>query len=140
MSRRKVKKWRPKAGRQTQRTLCSDSVVAIDAKETGKRERYFEFFLVAALLACGAYQSVLYFGHTVVPISDFPDIVKVGHDLLSLKLPVRFKQAPVVGLLQASLSCIVGGQHPDLTAGWLLNAILHPLNLVLFYLVDKKNK
>jgi hypothetical protein len=137
MSRRKVKKWQPKPGRQAQRTVRSGSVVAIDAEETGKRERYFEVVLMATLLAFGVYQSVLYFGHTVVPISDFPDIVKVGHDLLSLKLPVRFKQAPVVGLLQALLSYTVGGQHPDLTAGWLLNAILHPLNLVLFYLVAK---
>jgi len=138
MSRRKVKKWQPKPGRQAQRAVRSDSAVAIDAEQTGKRERYFELVLMAALLTFGVYQSVLYFGHTVVPISDFPDIVKVGHDLLSFKLPVRFKQAPVVGLLQALLSYTVGGQHPDLTAGWLLNAILHPLNLVLFYLVAKR--
>lgn len=102
------------------------------------REKYFKPLLITAYLAFGIYLSVLYFGHKVVPISDFPDIVRVGHDLLSFKLPVRFKQAPVVGLLQALLSYVVGGQHPDLTAGWLLNAILHPLNLVLFYLIGKQ--
>ncbi len=57
---------------------------------------------------------------------------------MSFKVPTRFKQAPVVGVLQASLSHLVGGQHPDLTAGWLLNAILHPLNLVLLWLVGKR--
>jgi len=106
-------------------------------EELVRCEKYFEFFLIGAFLAFGIYQSVLYFGHKVVPISDFPDIVRVGHDLLSFRLPARFKQAPMVGILQALLSHVVGGQHPDLTAGWLLNAILHPLNLVLFYLVGK---
>jgi hypothetical protein len=44
----------------------------------------------------------------------------------------------VVGILQALLSFTLGGQYPDLTAGWLLNAILHPLNLVLLYLVGRQ--
>jgi hypothetical protein len=33
---------------------------------------------------------------------------------------------------------LLGGQHPNLTAGWLLNAILHPFNLVLLWLVGKR--
>jgi len=114
------------------------SVNQVEAEELEKWERYLELFLIGAFLAFGIYQSILYFGHKVVPISDFPDIVRVGHDLLSFRLPARFKQAPVVGILQALLSYVVGGQHPDLTAGWLLNAILHPLNLVLFYLVGRQ--
>jgi len=138
MGKRKRRKYRPKAGKRLPKSKPVDSVTNIEADELAKRERHFELFVIAALLAFGIYQSVLYFGHKVVPISDFPDIVKVGHDLLSFRLPARFKQAPVVGLLQASLSYLVGGQHPDLTAGWLLNAILHPLNLVLFYLVGKQ--
>ncbi len=84
------------------------------------------------------YQSVIFFGHKIVPISDFPDIIRVGHDLLSFQLPSRFKQAPVTGLLQALLSYVAGGQHPNLTGGWLLNAILHPLNIILFYLVGRQ--
>jgi hypothetical protein len=114
------------------------SINRLEAEVIAKRERYLEFFLIGAFLAFGVYQSILYFGHKVVPISDFPDIVKVGHDLLSFKLPARFKQAPVVGILQALLSYVVRGQHPDLTAGWLLNAILHPLNFILFYLVARQ--
>ncbi len=110
----------------------------LEAEELAGREKFLEHFLIWAFLVFGIYQSILYFGHNVVPISDFPDIVRVGHDLLSFRLPVRFKQAPVVGILQALLSFVVGGQHPDLTAGWLLNAILHPLNLVLFYLVARQ--
>jgi len=114
------------------------SINQVEAEELARWERYLELFLIGAFLAFGIYQSALYFGHKVVPISDFPDIVGVGHDLLSFRLPARFKQAPVVGILQALLSYVVGGQHPDLTAGWLLNAILHPLNLILFYLLGRQ--
>ena len=138
MSRRKVKKFRSKTGKRVPKSTRDDSVAQIETEEVAKRQQYFEIFLIAAFLAFGIYQSVLYFGHKVVPISDFPDIVRTGHELLSFKVPTRFKQAPVVGVLQASLSHLVGGQHPDLTAGWLLNAILHPLNLVLLWLVGKR--
>jgi len=133
MRKRKIRKTK-RLGAKHIRVMSFNQV---EAEELEKRQRYLEIFLIGAFLAFGVYLSVLYFGHKVVPISDFPDIVRVGHDLLSFRLPARFKQAPMVGILQASLSYLVGGQHPDLTAGWLLNAILHPLNLVLFYLVGK---
>ena len=134
MSKRKIKKVR-RLGAKHIRVM---TVSQVELEELAVRERYFEFFLIGALLAFGIYQAVLYFGHKVVPISDFPDIVRTGHELLSFRIPTRFKQAPVVGILQALLSHVVGGQHPDLTAGWLLNAILHPLSLVLFWLVGRE--
>ncbi len=102
------------------------------------REKYFDIFLVVLLFAFGVYHSVLYFGHQVVPNPDFTAFVRVGHQLLSFQLPTSYKRAPVLGLLQAGLSYLVGGQHPDLTAGWLLNAILHPFNIVLLWLVGKR--
>ena len=101
-------------------------------------EKRLEIFIIAILLALGVYHSILYFGHQVVPNPDFPGFVRVGHQLLSFQLPSSYKRAPVVGLLQAALSHLVKGQHPDLTAGWLLNAILHPFNIVLLWLVGKK--
>jgi hypothetical protein len=122
----------------TPKNAPSETDIQIDAQELAGREKYLELVLIALLLCFGIYQSILYFGHKLVPISDFPDIVKVGHDLLSFQLPSRFKQAPVVGVLQATLSHFVDGRNPDLTAGWLLNAILHPLNIILFYLIGKK--
>jgi hypothetical protein len=106
--------------------------------ELSSRERYFDIFASVALFAFGAYQSILYFGHKIVPISDFPTIVKVAQELLSFKVPSNFKMAPVVGLLQAGLSYFVDGQTPDLTAGWLLNAILHPFTILLLWLVGKR--
>ena len=105
---------------------------------TQAKEKNFELFIIALLLAFGIYHSVLFFGHKVVPNSDFPAFAQTGHELLSFKAPSSYKRAPVLGLLQASLSYLVGGQHPDLTAGWLLNAILHPLNAILLWLVGRK--
>jgi hypothetical protein len=138
MSKHKIHKSRRRPDKKVPNVLSSDSLSQAELEQIKKRERYFDFVIIAAFLAFGIYQSVIYFGHKIVPISDFPDIVRIGHELLSFKIPSRFMQAPVVGLLQASLSYIVGGQHPDLTAGWLLNAILHPLNLVLLYLVGRE--
>ena len=138
MSKRKIYKSRRKPEQKKSKSAPVESLSRTDLEQMHKQEKYFDLFIMAALLVFGIYQSVIYFGHKIVPISDFPDIVRIGHELLSFKVPSRFMQAPVVGLLQASLSHFVGGNHPDLTAGWLLNAILHPLNLVLFYLVGKE--
>jgi hypothetical protein len=138
LSRQKIRKSRPKVGRQVSKKTYVDRVKEIEPDQLAKRERYFEIFLIAVLFAFGIYHSVLYFGHTIVPISDFRDLFKVGRDILSFRLPSRFKQVPVLGMLQFILSKFVGGQHPDLTAGWLLNAILHPFNLILLWLVGRR--
>jgi len=102
------------------------------------REKYFERFIIVVLLGFGIYISLLYFGHQVVPNSDFTAFVGVAKKLLDFKAPSSFKRVPMLGLLQVALSKFVGGQHPELTAGWLLNAILCPLNLILLYLIAKK--
>ncbi len=138
MSRRKAKELKPKVGEKASKGKAAASGRPMERLGMAKRERYFEIFVATALFAFGLYQSILYFGHKLVPISDFPIIIRVGHELLSLKLPTSFKMAPVTGLLQACLSHLVGGRLPDLTVGWLLNAILHPFNLLLFWLIGKK--
>jgi len=102
------------------------------------RERYFELACIALLLVFGIYLSVIYFGHQVVPNSDFPGFVRVGQSLLSFELPESFKRPPVVGILQIGLGQVVGGRYPELTGGWLLNAILYPLSILLLYLVGKR--
>jgi hypothetical protein len=138
MSRHKVKKFRSRYKTAPPKTIPADAVSCAENPAFAKRERYFEFFLLIAILSFGIYQSILYFGHKLIPNPDFVCFAQLGHELLSLKLPSSFMRAPVLGLLQAGLSYVVGGQHPDLTAGWLLNAILHPFNLVLLYLVGKR--
>ncbi|MHC4499719.1 MAG: hypothetical protein ACYS21_11475, partial [Planctomycetota bacterium] len=116
----------------------ADRVKEIEAEQLAKRERYFEILAIAALFGFGLYQSVLYFGHTIVPNSDFPAFLATGQELLSFQTPSSFKRVPVLGLSQVLLSYVVGGQHPGLTAGWLLNAILHPFNLILLWLVGRE--
>jgi hypothetical protein len=105
---------------------------------TAEARNRLDILTGVVLFAFGVYHSILYFGHTVVPIPDFPDLFKVGSDLLSFRRPVRFMQAPVLGLLQNMLCPLAWGSCRELTAGWLLNAILHPFNLVLLWLVGKR--
>jgi hypothetical protein len=141
LSRRKGRKLRSGAGGRRPKASTDRHVEIIDPELLAGRERYFEFFVIAALFAFGFYNSVLYFGHKVVPISDFPDLFRVGRDILSFKMPTRFKQAPVLGMLQYILSLFVGSESAGqraLTAGWLLNAILYPFNLILLWLVGKR--
>ena len=101
-------------------------------------QRRVDILTCAVLFAFGVYNSILYFGHTVVPISDFATFFQVGKELLSLRMPTSFKYAPVVGILQNLLVTASGGSISDLTAGWLLNAILHPFSVVLLWLVGKR--
>ena len=120
------------------KTESASDATVVDIQQLALQERRFDIFAAVVLLAFGVYHSILYFGHTIVPISDFPAFSGVGHQLWSLKAPADYKRAPMLGLLQVPLGWLVGGQYPDLTAGWLLNAILHPFNLLLLWLVGKK--
>ncbi len=110
----------------------------IQPEELARRQKHFDYLVAAGLFVFGVYLSILYFGHTKVPISDFPSLFRVGREILSFRMPSHFKQAPVMGMLQFTLSHFVGGRYPNLTAGWLLNAILYPLNLVLLWFVGKR--
>jgi len=103
-----------------------------------KNHKRLHLFIIFSLFGFGIYQSILYFGHQIVPNPDFTAFASAGHKLLSLQLPSSLKRAPVLGLLQAAISHLVGGPHPDLTAGRLLNAILHPFSVVLLYLISEK--
>ena len=105
---------------------------------SAEKEKYFDMSVMAVLFAFGVYQSIIYFGHKVVPISDFTSIVRIGKELLSFQIPSNYKYAPVVGSLQVLLSHLFKGPYPDLKGGWLLSCILHPLNLIFFYLIGKK--
>jgi hypothetical protein len=138
LSRRKRRKSQQKTGKNVRRGKHVPPVIRAETDDLAKRERYFEIIVITALFAFGVYQSVLYFGHTIVPNSDFPAFFKTGQELLSFQTPSSFKRVPVLGVLQVLLSYLVGSQYPGLTAGWLLNAILHPFNLVLLWLIGRE--
>ncbi|MBN1456652.1 MAG: hypothetical protein JW912_02230 [Sedimentisphaerales bacterium] len=109
-----------------------------DITNSTVQQKRFEWFAIAVLLFFGIYQSVLFFGYRVVPNSDFPAFVEVARKILSFDIPTNYKRLPGLGILQIALSNFVGGHHPVLTAGWLLNSILHPVTLILFYLIARK--
>jgi len=102
-----------------------------------KNRRLFTRGAVVILFSFGVYLSILYWRHQAVPNPDFSSFVSVGHELLAGRIPYSFKRAPLLGLMQAALSFLVGGRHPDLTAGWLINAVLFPFNVVLLFLVAR---
>ncbi|MBN1816014.1 MAG: hypothetical protein JW828_01550 [Sedimentisphaerales bacterium] len=92
---------------------------------------------MALLLVFGTYLSILFFGQREVPMSDFPAFLTTARPLLSLDLPSDFKRLPGLGLIIIGVSRFTGGMPPELTAGWLLNAALYPLCLVLLYLIAR---
>jgi hypothetical protein len=145
MSRRKAKELKSKVGEKASKSRTTGASAKrdegnepMDKLDMAKRERYFEIFIAAALFAFGVYVSIIYFGHKVVPNPDFQAWSGIARQLLSLKVPHSFKQAPVLGFLHVFLSNFIVGRHPDLTAGWLLNALLYPFNLILFWLIGRK--
>ena len=138
MSRQRAKSYISKADTKAERLASTQCTEQIEPEQLTRGERYFEIFTMAALFSFGIYHSVLYFGHQIVPNSDFPCFFKTGQELLSFKIPSSFKRLPVVGLLQVLLSYLVGTEQPGLTAGWLLNALLHPFNVVLLWCIGKK--
>ena len=109
-----------------------------DTMMTTAAQKRLDILTGAVLFAFGIYHSVLYFGHTVVPISDFPAFFRVGKEILSLHMPSDYKLAPVLGILQNLLVPVSWGPSPELTAGHLLNAILYPFTVVLFWLVGRR--
>lgn len=130
-SKRRSRHSAEPAGRKSQHILLM-------ADATDSRKRHLDIITAVLLLGFGIYQSVQFWGLAPMSHPDSPYFIRVARELLSFEMPVAFKRAPVVGLLQAGLSPLVGGQHPDLTAGILLNAILHPLNLLLLWLVGRR--
>ncbi len=104
--------------------------------------KYIEYFIIVLLFVFSTYQAIHLFGYRVVPNPDFFGYFQTAADLLSFQLPsghpADFRCVPVMGLLQNGLSCLIGGQYADLKAGWLLNTILHPFNIVLVWLVGKR--
>jgi hypothetical protein len=107
-------------------------------QQTDNREKYADIFLFFLLLAFGIYQSIIYWGHQVVPSFDFECFAAQGRQILSFNLPTDYKRMPLVGILQVLLGHIADGAYPDFHGGWLLNSIVHPMTAVLFWLAGRK--
>jgi hypothetical protein len=133
---KKVKDRKSKYGKSGGRSAPAD----LQAYSGGQyiSNRTLDIFIFLVLLGLGIYESVVYFGHQVVPNPDFTGFTSIARRLVSFGLPGSYKRLPVLGLLQIAISSLFDGQHPDLTAGWLLNAVLHPFNIVLVWLIGRR--
>ncbi|MCK5564045.1 MAG: hypothetical protein KAJ07_02270 [Planctomycetes bacterium] len=124
-------------GRKRKKTTLLQKPVEIDV-DYQKAQHRFEIIVLVILLAFGVYKSIRLFGALPVPNPDYSGFVRTGQELLAFNIPSTFKRAPVLGILIVTLSNFVGGAHPMLTAGWLLNAIMGVLNTVLLWQIAKK--
>jgi len=107
-------------------------------QQTRTKEKYIEIFLFFLLLGFGIYQSIIYWGHKVVPHPDSTCFPAIGRQILSFEMPSDFKRVPLVGILQILMGKITGGRNPDFTGAWLLNSVAHSLTAVLLWLVGRK--
>jgi len=101
-------------------------------------QKYFHIFAIVILLGFGSYISITFYGHQVVPNSDFPAFGQTARELLSFEKPSSFKRTPGLGMLHVLFGYLMPGAHPELTAGWVLNAIFYTLIAVLLYLVGRE--
>lgn len=90
------------------------------------------------LVTCAALQALMYFGHQAVPNPDFTAFKWAADRVLAGEFPVGEKRTPVLGLIHHALALLVPGPYRQLTAGWLLNAILHPLTALMFFTLARK--
>lgn len=110
----------------------------VTSATSARPENLWTLGATVLLLGVGIYQSLLFWGYQVVPNSDFPAFVDVGRAILSGHIPTDFKRTPGLGLLQVALSHAVSSPYPDLTAGWLLNAMVHPFTVVLIWMIGHR--
>ena len=95
-------------------------------------------WVLLILLGFGVCQSIIFFGYFPVPNPDFTQFLQTGRELISRRVPSSFNRGPLYSIILAGLSRILGGEYPELRAGWIVNAVLHPLNLVLIWLISRE--
>ena len=101
-------------------------------------EKRFHIFAITTLLVIGTYQVVTLYQYRTVPNRDFFEFIETGKQLLQFHAPANFKRAPLICVLPVAIGDFLGGYLHDLRGFWMLNSIVHPLNLVLLYLVSKR--
>jgi hypothetical protein len=125
--------------KKRQASNSNPQAAAGEASLTLQQEKRCDLAVAILLLILGSWLSFNYFGHKLIPNSDFPGFVGTGRQILSLHAPGTYKRAPVHGMVVALISPFVkGSSHPDLTAGWILNAAIYPLVGLLVYLIGRR--
>lgn len=96
-----------------------------------------EVITLLLLLIFGLFMSILFYGHYPVPLPDFTQFVHTGQELLSFRFSTSLKRGPLYSIYLAGFGHLLGGEQPELRAGWILNSVLYPLNIVLMWLVGR---
>jgi len=126
-------------GRRRKKTKKSAMPIQIEKlPELEKSNKWFESLVLIILLTFSIYKAVKLFGAIPVPNPDYSGFLVTGKAILGFRLPPSFKRAPVLGMLIVTLSRFIGGAHPMLTAGWLLNAIFSCFNIIFVWQIGKK--
>jgi len=98
-----------------------------------------DVFIAIALFVFGSTCSVIFLGYQLVPNPDFFGFIEVARAVVSWQFSaIDYRQLPGLGLLQLGLSFFIEGEMAELKAGWLLNAMLFPCNIVLVWLIGKR--
>ena len=106
--------------------------------EPNPRDGWIVGSIVIVLLAFGIFKAIVLWGAYPIPNPDFPGFIAAGKSLLAFQLPDNFKRAPAVGIFQVLLSRVLPVDNPELTAGWLLNAILSVFNGILLFSLGRR--
>lgn len=110
-----------------------------DSQKLNTKGNYYEIFIIIALLVFGGVLSAIFWGYQPVPNPDFFGFIEVAKAVLSAQFSsIDYRQLPGLGLLQVGLSFFIEGDLSELNAGWVLNAILFPCNIVLVWLIGKR--
>lgn len=103
-----------------------------------ENQRYLTVAVLLVLLAFGIYKAWTLYAAYPVPNPDFPGFIGIGKTLLSFKIPADFKRAPMVGIFQVLISKLLNTDSPELSAGWLLNAVLSVANIILLWRIARQ--
>ncbi|MBL7215159.1 MAG: hypothetical protein ISS71_05730 [Phycisphaerae bacterium] len=120
----------------------SQQIKGTQGKEAGKtwiqRPWLWGCLLALVLVSFGTYKAWTLYGVYPIPNPDFPGFIGIGKTLLRFEIPTDFKRAPMVGIFQVLLSKLLDTDSPELSAGWLLNAILSVANIVLVWQIGRQ--
>ncbi len=113
-------------------------VKILSAEQEAVRDKYFQFGALVVLLVFGVYYAKILFGFNPIPNPDWPMFIQVAKELLAFEVPASFKRLPALGFMQLFIANFVGGDQLLLTSGWLLNAMMAVLCIVLFWRIGRQ--
>jgi hypothetical protein len=137
----------PKTGRRKKRLKAQAVDPAAGGDKGGSLQDESRWFLnprlltgliLLILLAFGTYKAWTLYAVYPIPNPDFSSFISIGKTLLAFEIPKDFKRAPIVGILQILISKFLNTDSPELSAGWLLNAVLSVANIILLWQIARQ--